>query len=150
MEDDENFAAAVQAAKSAKAVVVAVGIDSSFEGENGDYRAISGEGIALPGAQASLVDAVAAASSVPVVAVVTGSSVDISSLKSNPKVGSILWTGYSGEAAGKALADVLFGIHNPDGRLTNTFYPATFVTAWKSGTDPYEGGEVRLEMACAA
>ena len=45
---------------------------------------------------------------------------------------AILWRGYAGEASGQATADTLFGTHNPDGRLTSTFYPKSYVTvrAW--------------------
>ena len=99
--------------------MVSIGIDGSFEGENGDYRAFTG--IALPGSQAKLVTLVAEASPVPVVVVVSGSSVDLSPIKAIPKVGAILWVGYGGEAAGQALADVLYGAYNPSGRLTTTF-----------------------------
>ena len=42
-------------------VVLTIGIDGSFEGENGDFRAFSPDGIALPGNQAALVNAVAQA-----------------------------------------------------------------------------------------
>ena len=44
----DGFAAAVAAAKVADVVMLAVGIDDSFEGENGDRRALSGL-ITLPG-----------------------------------------------------------------------------------------------------
>jgi len=57
----------VKAAGSAKATIVAIGIDGSFEGENGDFRAFGG--IALPGAQAKLVTAVAAAAPKPIIVV---------------------------------------------------------------------------------
>jgi hypothetical protein len=138
--DPRALALAVRAAARPGAVVlVAVGIDGSFEGENGDYRAIVGD-IGLPGGQGALVAAVAAAAAKPITVLVTGSSVDLTEVKRNPKVGAILWRGYAGEAAGRATADVLFGAMNPSGRLTSTFYPADFVTAWKPGVDPYTGG----------
>ena len=68
-------------AVEADVTVVAVGIDSSFEGENGDYRAFNG--IGLPGAQAELVATVAAAAKAPIVVVVTGSSVDLAAIKAS-------------------------------------------------------------------
>lgn len=110
-----------------------------FEAENNDRRALSGD-IGMPGHQGELVSKVAAAARKPVIVVVTGSSLDLTELKHNKNVGAILWRGYSGEAAGMATADVLFGTFNPSGRLTSTFYPQSFVTAWKSGIDPYTGG----------
>jgi hypothetical protein len=66
---------------------------------------------------------VALAAKKPVVLVVTGSSVDLSMPKANPKVGAIVWIGYAGQAGGAGVADVIFGKHNPDGRLTSTMYP---------------------------
>ena len=134
--NDQLTKAATAAAAASDAVLVAVGIDGSFEGENGDFRAITGD-IGLPGAQGALVAAVAAAAKAPITVLVTGSSVDLAALKANPKVGAILWRGYAGEAGGQATADVLFGEHNPDGRLTSTFYPQAFVDAWKPAPDPY-------------
>lgn len=137
-EDSEGFAAAVKAATTAVSTIVSIGIDGSFEGENGDYRAFTG--IGLPGAQLKLVQSVAAAAPAPIIVTVSGSSVDLSSIKANPNVGAIVWVGYGGEAAGQALADVLFGVHNPDGKLTTTFYPADYPDQWTQGVDPYTGG----------
>lgn len=134
----DGFQKAAAAAASADRALVFVGIDSSMEGENGDFRAFNG--IGLPGAQAELVESVAAASKSPIIVVVTGSSVDLGPIKSNPKVGAILWAGYSGEAAGESLASILFGEVNPSGRLTSTFYPQTFSSNWKGGVDPYVAG----------
>lgn len=51
----------------------------------------------------------AKAAAAPITVLVTGSSVDLTPIKANPMVGSILWRGYSGEAAGQATADVIFG-----------------------------------------
>ena len=142
--DGAGIAAAVAAAADADLVVVAVGISSDgdvtdrFEAENTDRRALSGD-IRLPGHQEELVSKAAAAAKQPIVVMVTGSSVDISALASNDKVGAILWRGYSGEASGMATADVLFGRFNPSGRLTTTWYPQSFVTAWWPGVDPYTG-----------
>eukprot|EP01052_Picozoa_sp_SAG31_P043113 SAG31_NODE_7081_length_1794_cov_1.337463_2_plen_209_part_00 len=114
--DAAAIAKAVSATAAADTVMVAIGIDSSFEGENGDYRAIVAD-IGLPGSQLALVTAVAKAAKQPIVVLVTGSSSDLTQVKADPKVGAILWRGYAGEAAGQATADVLFGHYNPSGRL---------------------------------
>jgi hypothetical protein len=135
----DMFAAALVAAADADVTLISVGIDDSFEGENHDYRAITAD-IGLPGAQQELVEAVAEQAAKPVIVLVTGTSVDLAPLKANPRVGAILWRGYAGEASGQATADVLFGKHNPAGRLTSTFYDADFVKAWRPGVDPYTGG----------
>ena len=142
--DSSGIAAAVAAAAQADVVLVALGLSSDgdvmdrFEGENNDRRALSGD-IRLPGHQEELALKAAAAAKRPIIVMLTGSSVDLTALKADKKVGAIIWRGYSGEASGRATADVLFGRVNPSGRLTTTFYTQSFVTAWKPGIDPYTG-----------
>ncbi|GLT44911.1 hypothetical protein SLA2020_187840 [Shorea laevis] len=46
--------------------------------------------------------------------------------KYDPQIESILWAGYPGEAGGLALAEIIFGDHNPGGRLPVTWYPQNF------------------------
>ena len=113
-----------------------MGIDSTFESENGDFRALSGD-ISLPGHQADLVARVAAAAKHPITVMATGSSVDLSPLKSNPSVGAILWRGYGGEAAGQATADVLFGMlhRGVNDTHTHTHRFNSFLRKRASGTE---------------
>jgi len=50
----------------------------------------------------------------PVVLVLlSGGPVDISSAKNDKNIGSILWAGYPGQAGGTAIAEIIFGDHNP-------------------------------------
>nr|AIA92467.1 Glyco_hydro_3_C [uncultured bacterium] len=42
-----------------------------------------------------------------------GGPVDITFAKYEKKIGGILWAGYPGEAGGLAIAQVIFGEHNP-------------------------------------
>lgn len=100
---------AVNTAKQADYVVLVMGLDQSQETEAHDR-----EDLALPGQQESLIRAVATASKKPVVLVlVCGGPVDVGFAKDDPKIGSIIWAGYPGEAGGIALAEILFGEHNP-------------------------------------
>ncbi|KAG2654102.1 hypothetical protein PVAP13_1NG536238 [Panicum virgatum] len=68
---------------------------------------------------------------------------DTSFAKTNPKIGAILWAGYPGEAGGMAIAQVLFGEHNPGGRLPVTWYPQDFtevpMTDMRMRADPATG-----------
>lgn len=61
-----------------------------------------------------LVSSIAAASKNPIILVLTGGGpLDVSFAQNDPRIASILWIGYPGEAGGKALAEVIFGDINP-------------------------------------
>ncbi|CAK9165612.1 unnamed protein product [Ilex paraguariensis] len=97
-------------AKEVDYVILVMGLDQSQERENHDRMEL-----VLPGKQESLVTSIANAAKKPVVLVLLcGGPVDITFAKNDPKIGSILWGGYPGEAGGIALAEIIFGDHNPD------------------------------------
>ncbi|KAL6511639.1 putative beta-D-xylosidase 7 [Orobanche gracilis] len=113
---------ATELAKSADYVVLVMGLSQVFESEKHDR-----EYLGLPGKQQSLIMDVAKAAKKPVVLVILcGGPVDISFAKNEPKIGSILWAGYPGQAGGQAIAEIIFGDHNPGGRLPVTWYPEEF------------------------
>ncbi|OIV96210.1 hypothetical protein TanjilG_14887 [Lupinus angustifolius] len=114
---------ATQIAASADASVIIVGASLAIEAESLDR-----DNILLPGQQQLLVTEVANASKGPVILVImSGGGMDVSFAKTNDKIKSILWVGYPGEAGGAAIADVIFGFHNPSGRLPITWYPQSYV-----------------------
>ncbi|PQQ17528.1 beta-xylosidase/alpha-L-arabinofuranosidase 2 [Prunus yedoensis var. nudiflora] len=114
---------AKKAAASADATVLVVGADQSIERESLDRIDLH-----LPGQQTLLVTEVAKASKGPVILVImSGGGFDISFAKNDSKITSILWVGYPGEAGGAAIADVIFGLYNPSGRLPMTWYPQSYV-----------------------
>ncbi|KAF5955449.1 hypothetical protein HYC85_008305 [Camellia sinensis] len=114
---------AVEIAKEADHVVLVMGLDQTQEREQFDRQ-----DLLLPGYQQSLITSVANAAKKPVVLVLLcGGPVDVSFAKDDPKIGSILWAGYPGEAGGIALAEIIFGDHNPGGKLPITWYPKDFV-----------------------
>jgi beta-glucosidase len=102
---------AVQVARASDVVVVAAGI------EEGEFRDRSS--LKLPGHQEELIDALAATGRPVVVAVVGGSAVTMRNWID--RVGAVIDVWYPGEAGGDAIADVLFGDHNPSGRLPISF-----------------------------
>ncbi|KAJ8771606.1 hypothetical protein K2173_026783 [Erythroxylum novogranatense] len=113
---------AVTIAKGADQVVLVMGLDLTQERE--DFDRVN---LTLPGEQQKLVKSVARTAKKPVVLVLLcGGPVDVSFAKDDPKIGSILWAGYPGEAGGLALAEIIFGDHNPGGRLPVTWYPQDF------------------------
>ncbi|GFP79952.1 probable beta-d-xylosidase 7 [Phtheirospermum japonicum] len=118
-----NTSDTIRVAKSADYVVLVMGLNQDRESEEHDR-----EDLILPGEQQSLIMSVAKAAKNPVVLVVLcGGPVDISFAKDEPKIGSILWAGYPGQAGGQAIAEIIFGDHNPGGRLPITWYPKDFI-----------------------
>lgn len=113
MQRDEaaRIAEAVEAARASEVAIVVVGIE---EGEFRDRARLR-----LPGAQETLIRAVAATGTPTVVVIVGGSAVTMSDWLGD--VGAVLFAWYPGEEGGRAVADVLFGDVSPSGRLPITF-----------------------------
>ena len=106
---DHLFGAATDAARAADATVLVMGLDQSIEAEFRDR-----DGLLLPGRQQELVSKVSMASKGPTILVLmSGGAIDVSFAKNDPRIGAIVWAGYPGQAGGTAIADVLFGTHNP-------------------------------------
>ncbi|XP_060667454.1 probable beta-D-xylosidase 2 isoform X2 [Ziziphus jujuba] len=121
---DQLFGAAIDAASRADATVLFMGLDQSIEAETIDRG-----GLLLPGRQQELVSKVAAASKGPTVLVLmSGGPIDVSFANNDPRVAGILWAGYPGQAGGAAIADIVFGISNPGGKLPVTWYPQEYVS----------------------
>jgi beta-glucosidase len=100
-------------ARDADAAIVCVGLNPELEGEGYD------RGFTLSVPQQRLIEQVSAANPRTVVVLSGGGAVDMRSWIS--RVPAILQTWYLGQAAGTALASVLFGEANPSGHLPCTF-----------------------------
>uniref|UniRef100_J3KUB2 Fibronectin type III-like domain-containing protein n=1 Tax=Oryza brachyantha TaxID=4533 RepID=J3KUB2_ORYBR len=130
-------------AKSADYVFLVMGLSQKQEQEGLDRTSLL-----LPGKQQSLITAVASAAKRPVILILlTGGPVDVTFAQNNPKIGAILWAGYPGQAGGQAIAQVLFGDHNPGGRLPVTWYPEEYtkipMTDMRMRADPATGSPGR-------
>ena len=107
--------ASVAAAKNYNAVVVVVGTDSTTGSEGNDRSSL-----ALPGAQASMIQQIETANPNTIVYMETMGEVDTSAfLGTTP---ALLWSSYNGQRQGAALADVLLGKVAPSGHLPFTWY----------------------------
>jgi beta-glucosidase len=93
-------------------VVIVMGI--KIEAENHDNADMS-----LPWGQAAVIDAVIDANPNTVVVLQTGNPVE---MPWRNKARAIVEAWYSGNAGGRAIAEVLSGAVNPSGRLPVTFY----------------------------
>ena len=116
---------AVETAKKADVVILALGLNERLEGEEmpiqidgfsgGDRTSLN-----LPATQTELMKAIVATGKPVVLVLINGSALAINWADEN--VPAILTAGYPGQQGGNAIADVLFGDYNPAGRLPLTWY----------------------------
>ncbi|WZH41988.1 hypothetical protein QYS62_002956 [Fusarium acuminatum] len=106
---------AVETAREADVAVVIVGVDAEWESEGYDRQTMD---LPADGNQDRLIEAVVKANPRTVVINQSGSPVHMPWVD---RVPVILQGWYQGQEAGNALADVLFGIQNPSGKLPSTF-----------------------------
>jgi len=131
--DGKDVAAVVQDVAGVNAVVLVVGLTSEAVPNHDEAEGQDRSSLRLPstdGDQEALIEQVgAAAGGKPVILVVMGGGpVDISAAKENPAISAIIWCGYPGQSGGDAIADAIFGITNRFGKLTQTWYPESFVS----------------------
>ncbi|KAB7775310.1 glycoside hydrolase family 3 N-terminal domain-containing protein [Xanthomonas sp. LMG 12460] len=115
--------AAVAAATAADVAILAIGEPLRYSGE-----AQSRTDISIPGAQQSLLAAVAATGTPVVVVLSNGRALVLDGAVLDAPAILVSW--FLGSASGPALADILFGVHGPSGRL-----PVSF--PHESGQSPY-------------
>jgi beta-glucosidase len=121
------FEEALAAARDADVVVFVGGLTGDVEGEEMtvNYPGFAGgdrTDTRLPATQQKLLEAVHATGT-PVVMVLTGGSA-LAVDWAQEHLPGVLMAWYPGQRGGNAVADVLFGDHNPAGRLPVTFYKA--------------------------
>jgi beta-glucosidase len=110
----EGFDEAVAAGRDADVVILCVGETADISGE-ARSRAV----LDLPGAQRSLVNAIAKTGKPIVMIVQAGRPLTIG--KDVEKVGAVLYSFHAGTMAGPAIADLLWGVDSPSGKLPLTF-----------------------------
>lgn len=130
-------------------VVMCLGLDSGLEGEEGDqgnqYASGDKPNLHLPGKQQEILE-IAYTSGKPIVLIVlSGSALAIDWADEN--IPAIIQGWYPGAQGGRAIARVLFGDKNPEGRMPVTFYrtseelPAFTDYSMKGRTYRYMKGE---------
>ncbi len=117
-EDDILSKRARSIAAHADAVVVAVGFDKATEHEGADRT------FELPPLQDVMIRNVAALNAKTIVTLNAGGNVDMRSWID--QVPALLHLWFPGEEGGAALAEILFGRHNPEGHL-----PVSFEYRWE-------------------
>ncbi|HEV8356668.1 MAG TPA: glycoside hydrolase family 3 C-terminal domain-containing protein [Gemmatimonadales bacterium] len=116
---------AMDAARRADAVVLFLGLSPRLEGEEmpvelAGFRGGDRTSLDLPEVQERLLERIVAVGKPTVLVLMSGSALSVNWAEAH--VPAILEAWYPGQAAGSAIADVLFGDYNPAGRLPVTFY----------------------------
>ena len=107
------IAEAVKLAQKSDIVVLVAGLNSEWESEGFDRVDMK-----LPGKQDELIERVAAANPNTIIVLNVGSAVEMPWID---KVPAVIQLWYNSQEEGNALADVLFGVVNPSGKLPTTF-----------------------------
>ena len=111
---NDEFHRAVEAASKSDAVLLFLGEESILSGE-----AHSRADIGLPGDQVELVRRVRAAGRPVIAVILAGRPLTLSDIVD--EVDAILYAWHPGAMGGPAIADLLFGVESPSGKLPATF-----------------------------
>jgi beta-glucosidase len=122
---EKDFKPAIETARHADAVVFVGGISPRLEGEalqvsiDGFYGGDK-TNLDLPAVQTALLKELKKTGKPVILVLMNGSALSIN--WENKNIEGVIEAWYGGEAAGQAIAEVLFGNDNPSGRLPVTFY----------------------------
>jgi len=122
---EKDFKPAIKAAAGADVIVFVGGISPRLEGEALQVKIDGFDGgdktnLDLPAVQTALLKELKKTGKPIVLVLMNGSALSIN--WENENIDGIMEAWYGGEAAGQAVANVLFGDYNPSGRLPVTFY----------------------------
>ena len=137
----QKIEAAVSAARRADVAIIVAGYKSNEEGEKLPQANIGGDraSLTLKPYDEELIQAVAAANPRTVVVLIGGSAIITEAWRE--RVPAILLAWYPGMEGGHALADVLFGVVNPGGKLPCVFPQSeTHLPCFERNADSIEYG----------
>jgi beta-glucosidase len=124
----DGFDEAIQAARESQVVVMVAGLSQQLEGEDGQQEGnppgVRSQGdrmtLDLPPIQEELLQAIHETGTPMIMVLLNGSALSINWAQEH--IPAILEAWYPGQAGGTAVAEALFGLTNPGGRLPVTFY----------------------------
>lgn len=138
--------------KDVDLIIYASGISALLEGEEGDTGNVEGfyggdrTTINLPAVQTQVMQMLQKSGKPMIFICMSGSAIAFN--WESQHIPAIIQAWYGGQAAGTALADILFGRYNPSGKLPITFYrsdsdlPAIEDYSMKNRTYRYFNGDV--------
>ena len=134
---DDRLAEARAVAAASDVVVLVLGYDEHLEGEEPIPQEpdVGGDkpDLLLPASQQRLMDAVLAEGKPTVLLLMGGSAMDVSEAAERANAVFLAW--YPGARGGKAVAELLFGLASPSGKLPVTFYKNTALAEMPEFTD---------------
>ena len=122
-EDMSKFEEALDLCMDNKLVVMVMGMDQSIESEGRDRGltncyGLSNDVLGLPGCQSVLVERATARSQRVILVIINGGPISIpDGIFWSDNIAAIVEAFYPGAQGGTAVADVLFGLYNPAGRM---------------------------------
>lgn len=131
------MAEAVEAAKKSDVAIIFAGTTREIETETIDRASLD-----LPFGQDELINAVAAVNPNTVVVIIAGAPVNLN--PANATVPAILYGWFNGSEGGNAMADVLFGVVNPSGKLPFTI-PVNLNDVGVHALNAYPGENLTME-----
>ncbi|MBI5960479.1 MAG: glycoside hydrolase family 3 C-terminal domain-containing protein [Chloroflexi bacterium] len=117
--DTSGFEEAIQAAKKAKVAIVVVGEKSGLAKGCTTGESIDRADVGLPGVQQQLVEAIYATGTPVIVVLTNGRPLAIPWIAEHVPAVLVGWL--PAQEGGTAIADVLFGVANPGGKLPMSF-----------------------------
>ena len=113
-DDEQEIINAVNLAKSVDLVILIIGLNKDWESESYDRPDMK-----LPGLQDKLIESVLDVNPNTIIVNQSGTPVEFSEWLD--KLKALLHCWYGGNESGNAIADILFGDVNPNGKLSLTF-----------------------------
>lgn len=126
-ENNDRLSEALAVAECSDVIVACFGLDSGLEGEEGDQGNEFGSGdkpnLELPGLQSEIIKALYATGKPIILVTLSGSALALT--WEDEHIPAIIHGWYPGAQGGRAIADIIFGTSNPEGKLPVTFYRTT-------------------------
>ena len=126
-QEDDRISEVKGICAASDVIIACMGLDSGLEGEEGDQgnEFASGDkpNLELPGLQQHVLETICSFGKPVVLVLLSGSALAVNWADEN--IPAILQGWYPGAQGGLAIADILFGEKNPEGKLPVTFYRST-------------------------
>ena len=126
-QEDDRISEVKGVCAASDVIIACMGLDSGLEGEEGDEgnEFASGDkpNLNLPGLQEHVLETICSFGKPVILILLSGSALAVNWADEN--VPAIIQGWYPGAQGGRAIADILFGEKNPEGKLPVTFYRST-------------------------